>query len=48
MQDTLWTNGAISGDDLDLFRVVDTAEEAVEKITDYHNKYKDNKTETNF
>ena len=48
MQDTLWTNGAISQEDFDLFRVVDTAEEAVEKITDYHNKYKDNKTNTNF
>lgn len=48
MQDTLWTNGAINQEDFDLFRVVDTAEEAVEKITDYHNKYKDNKTNTNF
>ena len=48
MQNTLWTNGAISQKDFDLFRVVDTAEEAVEKITDYHNKYKENNTETNF
>lgn len=48
MQDTLWTNGAISQEDFDLFRVVDTAEEAVEKITDYHNKYKDNNSKTNF
>ena len=48
MQDTLWTHGAISQKDFDLFRVVDTAEEAVEKITDYHNKYKENNTDTNF
>ena len=48
MQETLWKHGAISQKDFDLFRVVDTAEEAVEKITDYHNKYKDNKTDTNF
>ena len=48
MQNTLWTHGAISKDDLDLFRVVDTAEEAVEKITEYHSRYKENNTETNF
>ena len=46
MQDTLWTHGAISQKDFDLFRVVDTAEEAVQKITEYHNKY--NTNETNF
>lgn len=47
MQDTLWTNGAISQSDFDLFRVVDTAEEAVEKILEYHQKYRDNQ-DTNF
>ena len=47
MQDTLWTNGAIKQSDFDLFRVVDTAEEAVEKITEYHNKYR-KENETNF
>lgn len=47
MQDTLWANGAISQKDFDLFRVVDTAEEAVEKITEYHNKYRQ-ENETNF
>ena len=47
MQDTLWTNGTISQKDFDLFRIVDTAEEAVEKITEYHEKYKED-TETNF
>lgn len=46
MQDTLWTNGAIKQSDFDLFRVVDTAEEAVQKIKEYHNKY--NTNETNF
>lgn len=48
MQNTLWEHGAISQKDFDLFRVVDTAEEAVAKITDYHNKYKDNNSKTNF
>ena len=48
MQNTLWEHGAISQKDFDLFRVVDTAEEAVEKITDYHNKYVKDNTETNF
>jgi uncharacterized protein (TIGR00730 family) len=48
MQNTLWKHGAISQKDFDLFRVVDTAEEAVEKITNYHNKYKENNTDTNF
>jgi len=47
MQNTLWTNGAIKQSDFDLFRVVDTAEEAVEKITEYHNKYR-KENETNF
>ncbi len=32
MQSTLWEHGAISEKDFDLFRVVDTAEEAVSKI----------------
>ena len=47
MQNTLWENGAISQKDFDLFRIVDTAEEAVEKITEYHNKYRKD-IETNF
>ena len=47
MQNTLWTNGAIKQSDFDLFRVIDTAEEAVEKITEYHNKYRQ-ENETNF
>lgn len=47
MQETLWEHGAISQKDFDLFRVVDTAEEAVEKITEYHDKYRKD-SETNF
>jgi uncharacterized protein (TIGR00730 family) len=48
MQDTLWTNGAVSQKDFDLFRLVDTAEEAVEKIKEYHNKFDKNTDSTNF
>lgn len=47
MQNTLWTHGAISQKDFDLFRVVDTAEEAVEKIKEYHTKFKKSDS-TNF
>jgi uncharacterized protein (TIGR00730 family) len=47
MRNTLQTNGAISESDFDLFRVVDTAEEAVEKIVEYHQKYNSD-NETNF
>lgn len=43
MQNTLWTNGTISQKDFDLFRLVDSAEEAREKIIEFHEKYrKDN------
>lgn len=38
--------GMVNENDLDLFRLVDTAEEAVEKIVNYHNKHKSE--ETNF
>ena len=48
MQNTLWENGAIGKRDFDLFRVVDTAEEAVSKITEYHNKFSDNTDTPNF
>ena len=48
MQETLWKNGAISQKDFDLFRLVDTAEEAVEKITEYHNKFNKSTDSTNF
>jgi len=46
LYDTVNTSGKISLKDFDLFRVVDTAEEAVDKIKEYHNKY--NTNETNF
>ena len=48
MQSTLWEHGAISEKDFDLFRVVDTAEEAVSKITEYHNKFSKNTDSPNF
>jgi len=44
---TLVENGTISDKDLDLFRVVDNAEEARDKIMEYHNKYI-NSPKTNF
>lgn len=47
MQDTLWKHGAVSQKDFDLFRVVDTAEEARDKILEYHGKYRQ-ENETNF
>jgi len=39
-------NGMVSDKDIDLFRIVDNAVEARDKIMEYHNKYKPN--ETNF
>jgi uncharacterized protein (TIGR00730 family) len=46
IKDVAVENGMISEKDLNLFRIVDTAEEARDKIVEYHNKYKTN--ETNF
>ena len=46
IKSTLLENGMISETDLNLFRIVDTAEEAVEKIAQYHNKH--TTSETNF
>jgi len=46
IKSTLLENGMISETDLNLFRIVDTAEEAVEKITQYHNNHIT--SETNF
>jgi hypothetical protein len=48
MPSTLWEHGAICKKDFDLFRVVDTAEEAVSKITEYHNKFSKNTDSPNF
>jgi len=44
LKNTVLENGMMSEKDLELFRVVDTAEEAVDKIVNYHNTYKLNKT----
>lgn len=46
LKDVAVENGMISEKDLNLFRIVDTAEEARDKIVEYHTKYKTN--ETNF
>jgi uncharacterized protein (TIGR00730 family) len=46
IKDVAVENGMVSEKDLNLFRIVDTAEEARDKIVEYHNKYKTN--ETNF
>lgn len=46
LKDVAVENGMISDKDLNLFRIVDTAEEARDKIVEYHNKY--NTNETNF
>lgn len=40
LQETLSTMGTISQKDFDLFRIVDSAEEARDKIMEYHNKYR--------
>ena len=42
LRDTLLEAGKINPSDFDLFRIVDTAEEARDKILEYHNKYMTN------
>ena len=44
LKNTVLENGMMSEKDLDLFRVVDTAEEAVDKIVSYHTTHKLEKT----
>lgn len=39
MKDTLISEGTISEKDFDLFRIVDSAEEARDKVMDYHKRY---------
>ena len=39
LQETIAAQGRMSQSDFDLFRIVDTAEEARDKIMEYHNKY---------
>jgi len=40
LQETIAAQGRMSQSDFDLFRIVDTAEEARDKIMEYHNKYR--------
>jgi len=40
LQETIAAQGRMSQSDFDLFRIVDTAEEARDKIMEFHNKYK--------
>jgi uncharacterized protein (TIGR00730 family) len=40
IKNTLVASGRMSEKDLDLFRLVDTAEEARDKVVEFHNKYK--------
>jgi uncharacterized protein (TIGR00730 family) len=47
LQDMVNATGRMSLKDFDLFRIVDSAEEAAEKINEYHNKYRQD-SETNF
>jgi len=47
IKNTLVESGRVSEKDLDLFRVVDSAEEARDKILEYHNKFLGD-TSTNF
>jgi uncharacterized protein (TIGR00730 family) len=47
LQDMVNATGRMSLKDFDLFRIVDSAEEAAEKINEYHNKYRQD-NETNF
>ena len=42
LMETVNTNGKMSLKDFDLFRIVDSAEEARDKIMEYHNKYMTN------
>ena len=48
MKDNILESGRMNLKDFDLFRIVDTAEEALEKVVEFHNKYKENNTGTNF
>lgn len=47
LYDMVNTSGRMSLKDFDLFRIVDSAEEAAEKINEYHDKYRQD-NETNF
>jgi uncharacterized protein (TIGR00730 family) len=47
LRDTVCESRKMSSDDFNLFRVVDTAEEARDKIMEFHEKYRKN-NQTNF
>ena len=47
LQKTVSSQGKMSQSDFDLFRIVDTAEEARGKVMEYHEKYRQN-NQTNF
>jgi hypothetical protein len=47
LQETVAATGRMSQKDFDLFRIVDTAEEAVEKLVEHNAKYRKEDT-TNF
>ena len=47
LQETVAASGKVSQKDFDLFRIVDSAEEARDKVMEYHNKYRQD-NETNF
>jgi predicted Rossmann-fold nucleotide-binding protein len=45
LKETVCDNGKMSETDFDLFRIVDSAEEARDKVMEFHEKYrKDNQT----
>ena len=48
LQETIAASGRMSQSDFDLFRIVDTAEEARDKIMEYHNKYRNEEDQSNF
>ena len=48
LQETIAASGRMSQSDFDLFRIVDTAEEARDKIMEYHNKYRNEEEQSNF
>ena len=48
IKETLVSSGRMSEKDLDLFRLVDNAHDACEKVVEFHEKYKSNSNDTNF
>lgn len=48
LQEAIAHSGRMSQSDFDLFRIVDTAEEARDKIMEYHGKYRTEEDQSNF